>query len=437
MPTVVLDLPGLSHRLLDRLPVDRRPPWLRDLIARGTNTLQPVTPAVTMPAQATLTTGLLPQQHGIVANGIASYRDPSLHTHLDLTNHAEDRQRVSFWEQSNDLLNAPRVWQGDDRNVAMLFFQSSIQSANIVVTPKPAHTADGKTVSHCWTHPTQLNTDLVEQLGPFPLHHYWGPVANIESSKWIVACAQHVWSEHTPDLMLTYIPHLDYNLQRLGPSSDAIVEDLAAVFECITPLAERAIEDGAQLLLLSEYGMTDASQSIAPNTVLRANDLLNINDEGLIDFANTPAFAMCDHQIAHVYVKQSSDIERIAQRLIDLPEVTAHYVGPDREKIGLNTERAGDIVLLTREDAWFEYRWWDDWSQAPDFAWTVDIHRKPGYDPTELFFDPANKRIRADQPQLVKGSHGSMPRDTADWPVLIGHAAQPDPIPMTEIAGLL
>ncbi len=437
MSTVVLDLPGLSSRLLDRLPTDGQPAWLRDLITRGRNTIEPVRPAVTMPAQATLTTGVLPQQHGIVANGVASYRDPSIHTRLDLANHAEDRKRVSFWEQSNDLLQTPRVWADTGSTVAMLFFQSSIGAADIVITPKPTHTPDGKTISDCWTNPPTLNEQLKDELGPFPLHHYWGPMANIESTQWIVASAQHVWAHHKPDLMLTYIPHLDYNLQRLGPSGASILDDLIAVFDTITPLAEQVAADGARLVLLSEYGMTDVSRSLAPNALLRAHDLLTINDTGLIDYANTPAFALCDHQVAHVYLKDEADVDRIAAMLAEQSEVNEIYTGSARAEVGLDTDRAGHIVLFACEDAWFEYRWWDDWADAPDFAWTVDIHRKPGYDPTELFFDPTTRRIRADQPQRVKGSHGSRPADPADWPVLLGLPRADRPITACDVAQML
>ncbi len=442
MPTVVLDLPGLSARLLDRLPEGRRPAWLNRVIERGRAVIEPVLPAVTMPAQATYTTGVLPQQHGVIANGLAAYRDPSIHPHLDLASYPEYRANISFWEQSNDLLRAPRAWAFSDAapprsKTSLLFFQSAICAADVVVTPKPTHTPDGKTIPDCWTNPPELNKRLQAELGMFPLHRYWGPMANLESSAWIARCAQFVWAEHAPDLMLTYVPHLDYNLQRLGPSHAGVVDDLAAVLEALSPLAERVAADGAQLVLLSEYGMTDVDRSLAPNVLLREAGLLQTNTNGEVDYACSAAFAMCDHQVAHVYLSDSAHVDRVAALLRERDEVASLNVGRGRADVGLDTDRAGDIVVFAKENAWFEYRWWNDWAAAPDYAFMVDIHRKPGYDPTELFADPATRRTRADQPQLVKGSHGTKPADPADWPVLLGVGSTGPTVPATEVAALI
>lgn len=442
MPTVVLDLPGLSARLLDRLTEDRRPAWLSALIERGRAVIEPVLPAVTMPVQATYTTGVLPQEHGVVANGFAAYRDPTIRTHLDLDSYPDYRSNVSFWEQSNDLLRTPRKWLFNDAapprsKTALLFFQSAICAADIVVTPKPTHTPDGKTTPDCWTNPPELNAQLQAELGMFPLHHYWGPIANIESSKWIAGCAESVWSKHAPDLMLTYVPHLDYNLQRLGPSSDGVVDDLAAVFEALTPLAERVTADGAQLVLLSEYGMTDVDRSLAPNVLLREAGLLRVDAEGEVDYTNSTAFAMCDHQVAHVYVSDPAQVERVAALFEGRDEVASLNSGRGRAEVGLDCDRAGDVVLFANENAWFEYKWWNGWAPAPDYAFMVDIHRKPGYDPTELFADPATRRTRADQPELVRGSHGTKPADPADWPVLLGVAPTDPVVVATDVAGLI
>jgi len=438
--TLVLDLPGLSQRLLDALPAEQQPHWLTRLVERGATGIEPVLPAVTMVAQATYTTGVLPADHGIVANGVAAFADPSIEPHLDLgDDSAAFRRTVSFWEQSNDLLQAPRVWTGRPARVAMLCFQSSIGAADIVVTPKPRHTDDGRTIPDCWTKPAELNARLTEQLGVFPLRHYWGPLANIESSRWIARCAEIVWREHQPDLQLTYIPHLDYDAQRKGPMHSDTIRSLQEVLDVLTPLVESAQRDGGRVILLSEYGLTPVNRSVAPNAALQRAGLLplaasrNGRNHPELDFDQAIAFAMCDHQVAHVY---SRDIPATLEVIGELPGVASVHVGDHREAIGLNTDRAGDIILFAEPDAWFEYRWWDDFADAPPWAWTVDIHRKPGYDPTEMFIDRQRRRIRAEQPERIKGSHGARPTDSADWPVLIG-IEHPSPIAATAVADLL
>ncbi|MFA7237886.1 MAG: alkaline phosphatase family protein [Phycisphaeraceae bacterium] len=431
--TLLLDLPALSSRLLDALPADRRPAWLNTLIARGRAVLQPPLPAVTMTVQATLATGTPPEVHGIIANGLPTYRLPDTHTLLDTDSFADYRRNVAFWEQSADLVQAPRFWETRPCRVAMICVQSSIGAADVVVTPKPTHTPDGRTVPDCWTAPASLNDELKAKIGPLPLMHYWGPLANIKSSQWIAAAAEHVWQHHPVDLQWVYVPHLDCDAQRLGPGDPKLVDELFAVLNVITPLVELAERDGARVVLFSEYGMTNVNRSFAPNVLLRHAGLLTTQPLAAsrsteIDFAKTPAFALCDHQVAHIYCRDAPTTERADQLFRQLPGVKITTSGGPR---------AGDLVLYAPEDAWFEYRWWDDWTQAPDYAWSVDIHRKPGYDPTELFFDPATRRIRADQPRWVKGSHGSLPADQRDWPVLLGVENAPAVLHATSVASLL
>ncbi|MHC4995924.1 MAG: alkaline phosphatase family protein, partial [Planctomycetota bacterium] len=210
MRTCVIDMPGLSNQLLDSLPESSTPEWLTALQDTGRATIRPVLPAVTMTAQATFTTGVNPDEHGIIANGLPAYRLPEIHDHLDLSNYEDYRANVSFWEQSDKLLTAPRVWRENGRKTAMLFVQSSMGGAcDVVVTPKPKHTPDGQTISTCWASPEGLNERLVEELGMFPLHHYWGPMAGLPSSQWIVECARRVWDWHPCELQWVYIPHMD------------------------------------------------------------------------------------------------------------------------------------------------------------------------------------------------------------------------------------
>ena len=438
MRTCVILLPGLSSRLVDRLTTEATPVWFTALKAQGRAAIRPALPAVTMPVQATYTTGVAPQVHGIVANGVAPFHNPELREHLDMSSYPEYRGNVSFWEQSNGLLAAPRFWKKRGRRTAMLFVQSSMAgAADVVVTPKPQHTRDGKTISMCWSNPTDLYGRLREQLGEFPLHHYWGPMAGIKSSEWIAAAARLVWEEQPCDLQWTYIPQLDYDLQRLGPDDERCIASLSQVLGLLTPLVEKIHADGGRAIVLGEYGMTAVQRSAAPNASLRDAGLLVAKTSGEMDYAASQCFALCDHQVAHIYCKSKAAADAAERALRKLPEVQHIYRGETRRQIGLGTNRAGELVVFSYPDAWFEYRWWTDWSQAPAFAWTVDIHRKPGYDPTEMFFDPAARRIRADEPGLVKGSHGAMPENEADWPVLLGAAPSAGKIDATQVAALV
>lgn len=438
MRTCVIDIPGLTGRLLDSLPAARTPGWFNEMAAAGRATIEPVLPAVTMTAQATMTTGASPAEHGMIANGLAAFRNPELKENLDLSNFASFRCNVSFWEQSNKLLGRPRVWSGSDLKVALICVQSSMGgAAEVVVTPKPEHTPDGKTVSLCWTSPGDLYGRLKEALGgDFPLMHYWGPMAGMKSSEWITMAGRLVWEWENPDLMWCYVPQMDYDLQRLGPEDPRCIESLLQVLGLLTPLVERVKADGGRALLLSEYGMTAVNRSCAPNVHLRKAHLLAVDGAGEVDYARSEAFAMCDHQVAHVYCVDKEALREAEKILFNLPEVEKVYRGPQRAEIGLDCERAGDLVVMAKEDAWFEYRWFEDFEKAPAYAWKVDIHSKPGYDPTEMFFDMANRRIRANEPGLVKGSHGIRPRDKADWPVLLGAAAGRT-IMAADVAGLL
>lgn len=438
MRTCVLDLPGLCSRLVDRLPAGETQCWFANTLEIGRASIRPVLPAVTMSVQATFTTGKLPQEHGIIANGLPGFRVPALRDHFDLDTYAEFRRNVSFWEQSNQLLAAPRVWKKNNRKTAMLFIQSSMQgAADVVVTPKPAHTPDGRTVSDCWSSPPDLYSRLKAQIGDFPLHHYWGPMAGMPSSEWIIAAARLVWEWEPCDLHWVYIPHMDYDLQRLGPDDPKCVAALSALLGLLGPLVNRIRADGGRVVVLGEYGLTSVKRSAAPNAAFAQSDLLVADGRGEVDYDRSRAFAMVDHQVAHVYCRDSSAADQAERILRKMPEVDTLHRGDDRAKVGLNCDRAGDLVAFTHQDAWFEYRWWNDWSKAPAYAWTVDIHSKPGYDPTELFMDMPKRRVRADQPELVKGSHGALPKDPADWPIIAGIEGLSGVVQAPQIAALV
>jgi predicted AlkP superfamily pyrophosphatase or phosphodiesterase len=442
----VLDIPGLSRELLVNVPSSSAlGKWLDKSSVVG---LTPSWPAVTCSVQATLTTGLSPEQHGIVANGLPTFRSSDDQALVDSSNFAEYRKQVSFWEQSNQILQAPRFWQdtnGRSRwKTAMLFFQNSMPgfhgqpklAADIVLTPKPDHGPDGKLVSLCWSEPKELIPQLFKEFGFFPLMNYWGPMAGIAASQWIASAAARVWQSHQPQLQLTYIPHLDYDLQRFGPHSPQAIKAVQDVSAALEPLVQAVLNDGGKLVLLSEYAMREVKSAIQPNLLFAKAGLLKTrttSDGVLIDYQQSDAVAMVDHQIAHVYVRS----EEAAQAARDLLRKVGALVMArgDLHRIHLNHRRAGDLLAVAPEDGWFDYRWWSEESAAPVFAGTVDIHRKPGYDPLELFFDPPNKRISFNT-ALVRGSHGIVREGEA---VLAGDA---DSLPTTtvkatEVASLL
>ncbi len=130
------------------------------------------------------------------------------------------------------------------------------------------------------------------------------------------------------------------------------------------------------------------------------------------------AWALVDHQVAHVYVKNPADVAKVAALLKADPQVEEVLVGAERGRYGLDHERSGEIVLISQANAWFAYYWWLDDAKAPSFARTVDIHRKPGYDPVELYIEMPAKAIPLNA-TLVKGSHGYPDRDGSRSGVLL------------------
>lgn len=421
---------GLDMGLLARNP---QLPTLSTL--KHSTSYKPVFPAVTSTMQATLTTGGTAAEHGIICNGLYTFNRPELRGHLDLSNHAESRQQVSFWEQSNALLQRPRFWEGTKRKVAMLFWQNSMNgAADIVLTPKPTHTADGKTLTACWSNPATLYEELAQKLGPFPLQNYWSPMAGLPSSQWIAKAAEFVWeggAGELPDLQLVYIPHLDYNLQRLGPTHPQNSKDLADVDALLAPLAEKVRASGGTLVVAGDYGMFDVATPVMPNAALRDAGLLATvagpAGKVVVDYGGSAAFAMVDHQVAHVYVKPGREADAMAT-LSKVTGVARILSGADDlAEFGLNSLRSGELVLLANPDAWFAHDWWLSDAEKPQWQFGVDIHNKPGFDPRELFFDPVKKCVEQDA-KRVRGSHG-LTHDATRWPVILSDAELPSSEP--------
>lgn len=386
-------------------------------------TLEPVFPAVTSTFQASLTTGRLATDHGVISNGLFMRREPENHRLLDQDSYPEFRREVSFWEQSSELVQAPRFWSSWGIKTALLFFQQSIgHSADIVLTPKPVHTPDGRTLSSCWARPDRLYDALAAELGPFPLHHYWGPVAGLPASEWIGKAAARVWEMEAPDLQFVYIPHLDYNLQRLGPGAPAISQDVRQLDAILNPLISAVWKSEGKMLVIGDYGMSDVCGAVAPNLALRHAGLLKTMPDSdgklLIDHAASQAFVMVDHQVGFLYAAPSV-VDSAVKILRSLPGVN-QIIGKDQfASLGINNRRAGDAVLLSNADQWLVHDWWKNDQEKPAWQFSIDIHRKPGYDPRELFFaDGKPGKTVTQDPRSVRGSHGLANKDAAQSPAI-------------------
>jgi len=428
--TVVINTVALTPSL-----IGEHTPFLKQWMAdKNMLLIEPPLPAVTCTVQSCYLTGKWPSEHGIVGNGW----------------YFKDECEIKFWRQSNKLVQAPKIWDvAKEINPAftcanICWWYNMYSSADISVTPRPLYLADGRKLPDCYTHPPELRIAIQKKFGTFPLFHYWGPKTSIESSRWIANVSIEVEKLYSPTLTLIYLPHLDYNLQRIGPDHPSIANDLREIDEVCKDLISFYEYQGAKVLLLSEYGITAVHRPIAINKELRKNGLIHVREElgrELLDPGASRAFAVSDHQVAHVYINDQGNYKKIRNIVENIKGVESVYGKSEQKKHHINHRRSGDLFLLADSDSWFTYPYWLDDRKCPDFARTVDIHRKPGYDPLELFVDPslpmaqlqilwkiARKKIGLRSlldvipldASLVKGSHGLSPSSQGNSPVLIG-----------------
>lgn len=376
--TVVLNVVGLTPALIGAAT----PNLARWAAGARMARIESAFPAVTCTAQADYLTGRYPAEHGVVGNGWYSREDCE----------------VRFWKQANPLVEAPKIWdvmrEADPSfTCANLFWWFNMYSTvDYAVTPRPMYPADGRKLPDVHAKPGPLRDDLQARFGQFPLFEFWGPRASIRCSEWIANAAKHVDERHSPTLTLVYLPHLDYNLQKVGLSRPAIDDDLRAIDRVCGDLIDFYEARGARVIVLSEYGLTDVTTPVHLNRVLRDHGLITVrNEQGLelLDAGASVAFAVADHQIAHVYVNDRARLGQVREILARVPGVDAVLDADAQAAARINHARAGDLVAVAAPNAWFTYYYWMDDAKAPDFARTVDIHRKPGYDPVELFLDPA------------------------------------------------
>ncbi|WP_121355643.1 alkaline phosphatase family protein [Flavisolibacter nicotianae] len=422
--TVVIDIVGLSSSL-----IGEHTPFLKSYAAKKSlKTVAPMLPAVTTSVQSTYLTGTWPGEHGIVGNG--------WYDRIDC--------EIKFWKQSNKLVQGEKIWERAKKldpsftTAKMFWWYNMYSSAEFSVTPRPNYLADGRKMPDCYSEPAGLRDELQKELGQFPLFKFWGPGADITSTQWIADASIYTDKKYDPTLTLIYLPHLDYGLQKYGQDMAAISKDLGEIDRVVEQLVTHYEAKNARIILLSEYGITNVNRPIHINRLLRENGLLGIRVERgleLLDAGASKAFAVADHQVAHIYLNDHSVAPQVRRLVEGLPGVALVLDRDAQKQYHIDHERAGDLVLMADQNSWFTYYFWLDDDKAPDYARVVDIHKKPGYDPVELFMTSkaraAYKLLRKKagfryvmdviplDATLVKGSHGSLVEDKAFHPVLM------------------
>ena len=422
--TVVIDIVGLSSGL-----IGEHTPFLKQYVEnRFVHTISPMLPAVTTSVQSTYLTGKWPSEHGIVGNGWYDRAD----------------SEIKFWKQSNKLVQGEKIWDKAKRMdpaftcSKMFWWYNMYSTVDYSVTPRPNYLADGRKMPDCYSYPAGLRDELQNELGVFPLFQFWGPGANIKSTQWIADASVLTDKKYDPTLTLIYLPHLDYCLQKFGQDFNQISRELAEVDKVIEQLVSHYTKTGARIILLSEYGITNVDRPVYINRALRENGLLQIRIERgleLLDAGASAAFAVADHQIAHVYVNDPGVASNVRSILEKIPGVERVLDRNEQREHHIDHERAGDFVVIADARSWFCYYFWLDDSKAPDYARVVDIHRKPGYDPVEMFMTSklraAYKLLRKKaalryvmdviplDATLIKGSHGGIKTPSSYHPILI------------------
>jgi predicted AlkP superfamily pyrophosphatase or phosphodiesterase len=439
----VINVVGLTESL-----IGEHTPRIAEFRRRGALAhIAPAFPAVTCAAQSNYITGETPAQHGVVGNGWFN----------------RELAEVQFWKQSNHIVHGQKIW--DELRARLPNFTCAncfwwfnmYSSVDYAITPRPMYPADGRKFFGVYSWPYSIREEIKTDLGEFPFFGFWGPAAGIDSpqgkadcaSRWIAESAKWIEFKYSPTLNLIYLPHLDYSLQRhgtydaSGSLNHRIHRDLREIDTIVGDLFDFFSQRGVQVVLLSEYGITNVDTPVHLNRIFRERGWLMVKDElglEILDAGASKVFAVADHQVAHIYLNDAALEKAVRDLLEKTPGVENVFSRTEKIAAGINHPRAGDLIAAAGEKAWFTYYYWLDDARAPDFARTVDIHRKPGYDPVELFLNPTiplpklkiawrllqkklGFRILMDviplDATLVKGSHGRRPADKKDWPVFI------------------
>jgi predicted AlkP superfamily pyrophosphatase or phosphodiesterase len=415
MPVVfLLSVPGLRAADVAVMPN------LGRLAEQGSQTsLVPSFPCVTWPVQANMLTGRLPVEHGVVANGF----------------YWRERREVEMWTAGNDKIQQPQLWdvlkRHDPKLTTAAWFPmlSKGCGADVICMPAPVHNPDGSESLWCYTRPVELYGQFRDKFGHFPLQHFWGPLANIKSTAWIVDSAIEAAARFRPHFFYIYLPHLDYAAQKHGPDSPQAAAAVAELDELLGRLfagVQTAYGQSPLWLVASEYAITPVNHVGYPNRMLREAGLLTVREEKpggpgeLIDFEQSRAWALVDHQFSHVFVRDAdaATIDAVVRLFRGRDGFAEVLAGSERARYQMDHPRSGEVILISSHNSWQAYYYWPDDTRAPSFARTVDIHRKPGYDPVELYFDPQTRGIPLDA-SLVRGSHGAPASETSQRGIII------------------
>lgn len=428
----VLNVVGLTDSVLAQMPWTRE--WVETTQGVEVRSFRPAFPAVTCTAQSTYLTGLPVGEHGIVGNGW-----------YDRT-----EAEVKFWKQSNHWVEGEKLWERMGGRCAQMFWWYNMYAqVDFSATPRPLYPADGRKVFDIHTQPMEMREEMKKDLGEFPFPAFWGPRAGIESSKWIAASAKWIEEREQPELNLVYLPHLDYGLQKYGPGAVEMEAEYGAIDAVVRGLISFFEDHGVEVVLLSEYGISRVDQPVHLNRIFRGKGWIQVKDElgrETLDCGGCRAFAVADHQVAHIYLNDLSIADEVRQVVQETEGVAEIRQGAELWAAGgKGRERGGDFVAVAEAGAWFTYYFWEDDEKAPDYARCIDIHRKPGYDPVELFLDPelkvpafkigaflAKKKLGLRglldviplDASLVKGSHGRDVVPTSEQPVVVGEGAK-------------
>ncbi len=443
----LINIVGLSKKI-----IGEHTPFLKQWSSqKEIATIDPVLPAVTCSVQTTYLTGKWASEHGIVGNGW----------------YFKDEQEVKLWRQSNKLVQASSIWDyAREKNpnftcANMFWWYNMYSTVDYSVTPRPQYRADGQKIPDCYSQPASLRDELQQQLGTFPLFDFWGPKTSIKSSQWIADASQLVFEKHEPDLLLVYLPHLDYVLQKFGHDQQHLPKDLQEIDQVCKGLITWLETRGVQVSLISEYGITNVEQPIHINRILRQMGLIDIRVENgleLLDAGASKAFALADHQVAHIYCNDPTVKQQVKEKLQVVSGIEKVLDDEGKKANHVDHERSGDLVIVADNKSWFTYYYWLDDQVAPDFARMVDIHKKPGYDPVEMFLDPEKKLIIPRivlkllakkmgfrtvmnviplDASLVKGSHGRVNLQDRDKAIFISEGAGQNSIDPTDIRDIL
>ncbi|MCJ8328606.1 MAG: alkaline phosphatase family protein [Lentisphaeria bacterium] len=442
MKTILINTVGLTPDM-----VDSRMPKLKAFSDGGfICPMEGVFPALTTTAQTSMLTGKTASEHGIVGNGW----------------YFRELGEVWLWRQSQRLIDAPLLWQSKDMSVLKHFFWYAMNTdVSATVTPRPAYHSDGRKSPDIYTYPHDLKQQLNEKHGEFPFFNFWGPLADSRSSKWIAESFCTAFDLTNPDLGLCYLPHLDYDLQRFGNDAETLIRNLKELDDIIDIILQHFQEKDCRIIVASEYGIEDVKHAISLNVYLREAGFLSVmkNATGeLIDFGSSAAFAVVDHQIAHIYCKDDETSSKVRTLLQGISGVARVLDSDGKAEMGVNHARSGELIAIADEENWFTYDYWLNDQDRPDFANTIDIHNKPGYDPRELFFDPKGGKKRAGlalarkkigmryqmnaiplDTSFVKGSHGRLAKDPQKGPVFISNYKdwERETISMLDISALI